>query len=549
MFKLPYSMLKSCLKFYLFLFVFVSVQSQEKVDSLNDTNVQELERLTQLQGEFYNKGLYDKFKIYTDSILTIAKINHFKEYEIDAIIRLGVYYEKIGEYDKSLGYYLQALDLLNDLPKSYKKRSVILINLGNLYNLIGYHDKAENSFNESLQYINQFGGPDIYRMASYTGLSESYSANKNYETSLKYLEKAKIIGDKLKRNDILISVFTNMSDNYLQLYKYDKSLAYSEKAEALYSSELSLELRALCLYVKGASLVGLKKYDDAIIQLQMALGIAISNEYLKIQMDTHKELSKAFEKQGKLEKANMHQKGYTNTLEKYLMSLSKAKRLEVEKNLAETEELLKKENKSKRALFFLGFGIIIMLSVILFIYIIKKKKSQLETLQLKEDQTILKDENESLKTKIYKLTQQKKAPSTGSKNINSDNKKSSLTKNEQDQYIQHILEYMEKEKPYLDHEINQTVLAKKLDMSVHLFSEILNICLEKNFNNFINLYRVDRAKLLMKDNKYAHYKLLAIGYESGFPSKTSFNRVFKQLVEQTPSEYRQQQALNEVAKG
>ncbi len=529
-----------------FLFLFTSVQSQGKENTQSDTITQELERLNKFQEKAYKLGRFDTFKLYTDSILTLAEAHGYKKIKIDAIIRLGVYHARINAYDESLTYYLQALELSKEVPEGYKKRTVVLINIGNLYNVIGYHNKAKEAFNEAKNYIDQFDGPDMYKMAVYMGLSESSSANKNFKGALEYLDKAQEIGEKLKRNDVLIAVFNAMGENYLLLKNYNQSLAYGKKAEALYTKEQSAERRSLSLYVVGASLVGLKNYKDAIQPLQMAQGTAATNGYLKIQMDTHKQLATAYEKQGDLEKANIQQKGFINAQKKYLLSLHKAKRLEVEKNLEDTALLLQKEHKSKWKFILLACILIFILLVILFVYRKKKKQAQLEAHQLKESQILLKDENEILKIKIYKLAQRKKEVSIENNVVNLGLKKTSLTQKDQDKYVQHILEYMEEEHPYLDHEINQSTLAEKLEMSVHLLSEVLNICFEKNFNNFINLYRVDRAKQLMKSSKYKHYKILAIGYESGFSSKTSFNRVFKQLVEQTPSEYRRQQLIKDT---
>ena len=96
---------------------------------------------------------------------------------------------------------------------------------------------------------------------------------------------------------------------------------------------------------------------------------------------------------------------------------------------------------------------------------------------------------------------------------------------------------MDKEKPYLDHEIKQSNIANDLSMSVHQLSEYLNACFKQNFNNFINIYRVEKVKELIKNPRYKDYKIIAIGYEAGFSSKSSFNRVFKNLVGCTPSEY------------
>ena len=531
-------MLKLALIIYSLFFHFTLVFPQKGEN--NGTPKENIERLTKRQSDSYDVGDYKNFKLFTDSILTIAKANGLKEYEIDAIIRLGVYYKKIDAYDQAMSYYSEALEISKEIPDSYKKQTVILINLGNVYNQIGYHDKATKSFDEALKYIKDFGGPDIYKMAVYTGLSDAASGDENFEISLEYLKKAKLIGEKLKRDDIIINALNGMAENYLKLQLFEQSLAYSNKAEGLYTSGQSIERRVISQYLIGASLVGLKRYEEAVLPLQMAQGTAITNQFLKIQTDTHRQLAIVFEQLREFEKANIEQKGYINTKEKYLKTLSKAKRLDVEQELAKTETQLNRQYTYKWSLIFIAATVIFILLVVLFAYRKKKKQADYKAYQLKEDRALLEDENKALKSKILKLAKDKTSSSIIDRE-NDKQKKTSLSLEEQNRYVRQIVDYMEKEKPYLDHEIKQATLADSLNMSVHLFSEILNVCFEKNFNNFMNLYRVDRAKQLMKNDKYASYKVLAIGYESGFASKTSFNRVFKQLVGQTPSEYRKQQ--------
>ena len=62
----------------------------------------------------------------------------------------------------------------------------------------------------------------------------------------------------------------------------------------------------------------------------------------------------------------------------------------------------------------------------------------------------------------------------------------------------------------------------------------------KNFFDFINSYRVESVKEMLLNKEFEHYTVLAIGLESGFNSKTSFNTVFKKMTGVTPSEYRKQ---------
>ena len=55
---------------------------------------------------------------------------------------------------------------------------------------------------------------------------------------------------------------------------------------------------------------------------------------------------------------------------------------------------------------------------------------------------------------------------------------------------------------------------------------------------------IDRARreaiLRMKEDKYSNYTLLAIAFDSGFNSKSAFNRIFKQNTGKTPSAYKSQ---------
>lgn len=102
-----------------------------------------------------------------------------------------------------------------------------------------------------------------------------------------------------------------------------------------------------------------------------------------------------------------------------------------------------------------------------------------------------------------------------------------------------VLSLMEKEKPYLDSELNLVGLADQLHISGHQLSYLLNTGFGENFFYFINKYRVQKAKELLKSPKYDQLTILAVGFDSGFNSKTSFNTTFKKMTSYTPSQYRQ----------
>ncbi|HEX3387152.1 MAG TPA: ABC transporter permease, partial [Mucilaginibacter sp.] len=93
---------------------------------------------------------------------------------------------------------------------------------------------------------------------------------------------------------------------------------------------------------------------------------------------------------------------------------------------------------------------------------------------------------------------------------------------------------------YLDEELSLNSLAKKLGISVHELSRIINTGLRKNFNDFVNEFRIQDIARKMKDPASDRITLLGIAYECGFNSKTTFNRAFKQILGQSPAEYKKQ---------
>lgn len=98
--------------------------------------------------------------------------------------------------------------------------------------------------------------------------------------------------------------------------------------------------------------------------------------------------------------------------------------------------------------------------------------------------------------------------------------------------------WMEKEKPYLDPDLNLPGMAEKLGMTVHALSHLLNTGLGENFFQFVNRYRVAESQRLLTDPAFAHYSMVAIAFEAGFNSKTTFNTTFKRLTGMSPSDFR-----------
>ncbi len=107
-----------------------------------------------------------------------------------------------------------------------------------------------------------------------------------------------------------------------------------------------------------------------------------------------------------------------------------------------------------------------------------------------------------------------------------------------EQLLKKLIDFMSNHKPYYDPELTLTALALKLEISRNQLSELINTGTGGNFYDFVNKYRVDEVKQLMEHPKYKDYTILAIAFEAGFPSKSTFNSIFKKFTGFTPSEYR-----------
>ena len=116
-------------------------------------------------------------------------------------------------------------------------------------------------------------------------------------------------------------------------------------------------------------------------------------------------------------------------------------------------------------------------------------------------------------------------------------KNSGLDDGMADRLFQKLKRHMEENKPFLDEDLSLATLARQIDTTPNQLSQVINQKSSSNFFTFINGYRVEAVKEKLSDPAYGHYSILAIGFECGFRSKSSFNKIFKDIAGKTPSQY------------
>lgn len=100
-----------------------------------------------------------------------------------------------------------------------------------------------------------------------------------------------------------------------------------------------------------------------------------------------------------------------------------------------------------------------------------------------------------------------------------------------------LLNYMETEKPYLEPDLSLTDLARMMHTTGVVLSQVINTGTGRNFNDFVNEYRVEEFKQQVRNPARAHLSLLGLALDCGFNSKATFNRAFRKFTSQSPKEF------------
>jgi len=105
------------------------------------------------------------------------------------------------------------------------------------------------------------------------------------------------------------------------------------------------------------------------------------------------------------------------------------------------------------------------------------------------------------------------------------------------QEIERIESVLIQKELFLIPDITLRDFSEHVGLSPRETSYLINKGLNMSFIDFINRYRINRFKELATNKEYGHLSLLGIAYESGFNSKSTFNRVFRKMEGKSPSAF------------
>lgn len=109
--------------------------------------------------------------------------------------------------------------------------------------------------------------------------------------------------------------------------------------------------------------------------------------------------------------------------------------------------------------------------------------------------------------------------------------------NTYDEEFQKICNFIETKEVYKDGDLTLRKLSDMIDMPEHIISQAINRRANRSYSDFVNSYRINYFIQLIDQKAHKDKTLLYLAFDCGFNSKSSFNRVFKQFHEITPTEY------------
>ena len=118
-------------------------------------------------------------------------------------------------------------------------------------------------------------------------------------------------------------------------------------------------------------------------------------------------------------------------------------------------------------------------------------------------------------------------------------KKSTLTPEQKHAILGKLDRMLKNEKFYLDDNISLGHIATKLNTTTHHLSQVINESKGISFQKLIAKYRIQEAKLLLKDSQYRQTTIENIAEMVGYNSKSAFNTTFKKHTGLTPTDFRE----------
>lgn len=433
-----------------------------------------------------------------------------------------------GNYEKALEFAGQSY---NEAKRMASNSGLVasLQTMGKAYEELGVLDKAEISFRESIAAADERKDHGI-KGETYSYLVDMLNGQSRYNEAL---EVNKEFEEYLKRIDAYNGELRNLcflndlgyAATYTKLGQYNLAWEYIQKAEKFPIAETSMGMysveneRFALLFEEG-------RYAEAEQSLNRLEDIMDRDaSYFKAVLKLREARAELYYRWGKYDKSASIYKEYIAGKDS-LQTVEMATRLNTIRTRYEVDKLERQKEEDKK-LFkntIVWFSaVLVLLCVIITIVIINgrrlRAKNQALLARIRE-QDELEKKNERMRSE---LASKKKSASTGA--------------HEQDDLYFRLSELMKDPAVFTDSCINRKSIAEKLGTNEKYVFDTIRRYYDMSISEYINNLRLAYARELLA-NPSNKDTIEAIAIESGFSSRATFHRLFKERNGMTPDDFR-----------
>jgi tetratricopeptide (TPR) repeat protein len=485
---------------------------------------------------FFREERLQSIKYFKLSLNTDSLSNHDL---LDIYNKMGIIYGDAGNIPRSMEFFNKALGLAkqkNDRDQMgyiYANIAGVFDRINNQEKCIEYDEKALSIFREA----NNIHGQGYIL----NGLGMTYYESGEYGKAMENYRQALAI--QLKKNDFqkVAFILTNLGDLFLKLNLPDSALAcYTHSL--VYSEKNGDKLSKCCTFLSlGRLYMDRKNMDRALYYTNKSLHLSKEINYRVNLEEIYLLLSEIYDKTGRhqaslacLQKRNAVRDSSLNArsqeiaMEMAIKYETGEKKEEISKLNHEVDE----KNAKIHDVLLVSLGIFILATILfitIYYYYRKRLKPKVHSLDLILNQVSVMKEKDSRRMKSLKNIFPSEIEHGAAINEQVHDIPSSL--------IHDLEALMKEEKIYLDENITLADVALRLKTNTSYLSRLVNDHYQVNFSSFINKFRIEEAKELIRNNRQETLSFEGISRNSGFRSRSSFNQAFKSITGMTPSQF------------
>ena len=396
--------------------------------------------------------------------------------------------------------------------------------MGGIYQTMQRFQEAVKSLEESIEYLSKEEDISLL-LSAYNALGEALDGLSNYDNLRTITIEWKAVLDKYKREAEAKGHTPSLNGRYLyctlavaiaeiETEHYDKASILLDHAQTLAQGRKQIA-RYKLLQVQARYFAATKQYEKAIdcnkenIAILTYFGDSIS--MLTVELQQAEFMLNA----GNYKEAALLYKNLIPRKDK-LRNSELTTQLDELSTIYEVDKLTLKNKIATNWLYFTLVGSF-LLFVIVFLYIIY-------TIRLRRKNRVLYEAIAQMKkTQNDQFTTRELIP---------DDKLSG-----EEILYRKLCKLMQEEKAFLDSQVKREDIAEKLGTNhTYLTDSIKKNTDGQTFTEYLNLYRLRHAATVLAENQ--SIPINEIGDISGFSSRSTFNRLFRDSYGMSPSEYK-----------